>query len=526
MPQDDSSRKRLVLTTGKAGLSCTLTILPGPAADLPTELEIMALLEEYRLATGMVDHDAVNGLVESAKAQPDGTHHAVIATGTPSEDGVHASFTLDESLENAFDEIARRRERIENHDDQSIASEPLIAEDGSSIDHRGRSAFVIVRRGDTLGTITESTPGRDGVTVRGEVIQAKGGRSLTLSLNNSTTIANGRLLAAVDGRLVHSIDEIRVETTLTIPQDVDYTTGNIDFPGDVVVRGGVKDQFVVRSQRDLHVERLVEAGEIRAGRDARLDRGMAGRGTGTLSVGRHLIAHYLDGVDACVERDCVVDNEVKECTLTVNGTMRSPSCAFYGGVLRAARPVELGTVGSPGGAETTIEIGALSELDELTDRIGRMLQTLDAERGHSADELRLLNEMIRNLTPQQAERLTELQFSQIRAEEQACKVASAASNLLETVRDLPIPRLTVGRALHKGVRLKMRQVELLMTDSVLCPVEIDLSPAGEPRCFLNGSIEPSPLKNIASRVDQNESNPLGLLTEFASRTASVIDEAA
>lgn len=525
MTQKDAFRKRLVVRTNSSGLSCTLTILPGGQDDLPSELEIAGVLETYHIAPARTDNDAIAELCRLAKNDQDAEHSAIVATGIPAEDGIHAAFTLDPSLAAEFEAIAKRRERFE-----AEAHEPGTSccgdEPDTNVDYRSQSAFVIVRRGDVLGHITEKTEGVDGMNVRGEVIPAKGGRSLTIERNESTRIEGDNLVAAVDGRLIYNLVRIRVERRLEVSGDVDFTTGNIEFPGDVLIRGGIKDMFRVRNSGSLRVERLIEAGTLDVKGDATLLRGMAGRGGGMLTIGRDLHAHYLDGVKGTITRDCIVTNEIKECTLRVGGSVRSPACSFYGGVLKTIRPVELGTVGSAGGAETVLEIGQLPDLGDLVDRLGSLFGAIDSERDRSADELQALNDTIKKLTPTQAERLTELQFTQIRTEEYTEMVAKAAGTLLDSVRSFPTPRLSVSRSLHRGVRLRLRHLEFVTREAVSCPMILELGPTGKPRCFLNGATQPAPVEKFLVPTSACGGNPLATLTAYVNRILDRANDAA
>ena len=522
--------------TERSGLSCVLTIGPGLRAETPSALEVTSHLESQRISQGLIDQDAIDALIKEAEADPGSEHEAVVAQGRPAIDGDHASFRIKPELAEAFEAIAARRKAakdfLENgapHPHEPAPGSDAGGEPSEPIDFHEVSAFVIVRKGDTLGEIINATDGVDGVDVTGRVISAKGGRSLRIETNDTTEAKGSTLIAAASGRLVWADPRIVVERTLSIAGDVDYTTGNIDFPGPVTIAGNIKDNFRVKVGQDLRVDQLVEAATVCSTRDTTLQRGMAGRGTGTLEVGRDLHAGYLDGVRAVVGRDCVVDREIKECDIEVRGTVKSPICAFYGGRLESLHPVTLGVVGSPAGVETRIEIGGVPQIERLVERLGDIIGTLGAERKRSADELKALNETIRKLTPAQAERLTELQFNQIRADELTEKIAEAAGELLDTVMALPPTRLTVQRALHRGTTIRLGTREMAVKESVPNPVSIDVDPSGKLRCFMNNSTEPTPIRGFAREVINDNDDPVRKLTEYANRViaqSEAADEAA
>jgi uncharacterized protein (DUF342 family) len=470
MSESGPENSRLIIAVDRTGLSCTVTILPGLPSSNPSEIEIRAMLEAHRVASGAIDHDAVAGLIERAAQQADEEHSACVARGTPPEHGEHAGFTLCPELAERFEEIERRREALLEQGEPNGHPSPAQDPDDGAIDFHELSPFVIVHAGDTIGSISEATDGSDGVDVRGETIPAKRGRTQSIKTDYTTRAEGDRLVAAVPGRLVHAIDRVVIETTLTIADDVDYHTGNIDFPGSVVVHGAVKDNFRVRATGDIKLEGLVEAAAIDTAADLSLTRGMAGRGAGEIRVGGDLLAGYLDGVEGTIGGNCVVTNEIKACRLRVARRVESPACAFYGGDLHAGLRIELGTLGSEGGVETAVSVGEHDEIDDLAARTKSLIAAIETKKDRAASELAALNGAIKKLNATQAERLTELQFEQIQADGLVAKLGEAAAELLGVLGRHASPTLVVKRRLHAGVRIRLRHACFVIRESITGPV--------------------------------------------------------
>ena len=512
MSDPDSANQRLVVSSDRKGLACTLTILAGAADTIPDAFTVGATIEAHEITPSMIDRGAIEELVARAQSQPDSDHAALVAQGTPPKDGEHAKFELAAHLVEKFEEIQSRRDRLDAGED--IQNTQAKDAEGNAVDFRTQSAFVFVHEGDILGTVTDPIPGVEGCDVRGRVISPKQGRSLRLTLNESTTIIDGKLVARVNGVLKSTIDQIRVDSTLTIQGDVDFSTGNVDFPGSVLVEGGVKDLFELSATGVICIHKLVEAASLKSGGDLILNQGMAGRETGKIQVGGDLRAGYLDGITASVQGCCEILKEIKESDITVLGRVDSPACVFYGGRIDSHKRVDIGSIGSTGGVATAMSVGALPTIDDMILRFDMAIDKIGKQQNDGQLEL-LLNKTVKKLTATQINRVAELQFAQNRAREMEEKIAVAARGLLDVMESLGTPTIKIRQTLYKGVSIRLRHVEFMIKETVNGPVLIDLDPNGVPRCFLNGSTQPTPIKQIATFIGEAKADPVPLLTALA-----------
>lgn len=517
MTQQPADSERFVLTFDRDGLSCTLAILPGDADSVPTEISILAALEEQRVDPNRLVEGAIEGLLAEAEADPASEHAAVIARGIAPVHGGDGGFELCDELAGKLDEIKRRNDLVRDMSNQGRAAEMPDGTDGA-IDFREMSAFVIVKQGDVVGTVHEKDDGTDGIDVRGQTIPAKKGKSCPIKIGNTIEVTSGEAVAKNDGVLKYRIDSVEVSPTLDIAGDVDYETGNVDFPGDVDVLGGVKDHFVVKAGGAITIHKLVEAAEIIGGAGGvSFKQGMAGRELGLLDLEGDLHAGYLDGVKGEIHGDLRVDREIKECTLRVEGGVISPECAVYGGSLEAVREIEIGVAGGPGGVPTEICVGRLPELESMAERVEHLKHDVDLERDQTKAEYEALNQS-KNLTATQAERLTELQFLQITREELAGKIVQSCEHLLEAAAKSSRTSLMIHRAAYKGVRIRLRNAELRIREMVQGPIVLDLDPGGLPRCTRQG--QPVPIGEVAMIEDTGEkTDPIRRLSAIAAQAA-------
>ena len=64
---------------------------------------------------------------------------------------------------------------------------------------------------------------------------------------------------------------------LDIPGNVDFSTGSINFLGDINIKGDVLSGFTVRAMGNIHVDGVIEAGSaVEAGGDLVVVKGILG----------------------------------------------------------------------------------------------------------------------------------------------------------------------------------------------------------------------------------------------------------
>lgn len=540
----DGIGERIAIRVTPDGMSCALVILPGPAESVPRAFEAIAILEAEGISGQMLDQNAVEFVLEQARAAPDKEQRAEVARGTPAVDETRASFTLDPELTERLASIYERQRLLRSGEStppggaettgaNELSSEPdpddgTAGRGGRGVDFRADSSFVEVGAGDRLGTITPSIPGRDGVNVRGDPVPHKRTPALNLKGHRSVLITDDGVIAANPGVLRiepagvlinrnaagHAEpNRVMVDPVLEIQGGVGYETGNISFTGDVVVYNGIKDHFRLDVGQTLTVRGLVEAAHIRCERDASIEHGMAGREIGTLDILGDLTAGYLDGVSGTVRGTLSVRHEIKGCRLRVGRRIVAPDCALFGGEVYAEQEIDVGVLGGPGGAETAVGIGTDEQIAGLSDRLSGLLATLQQKRERGETEYKALQQRLNSLTPTQAERLTELLFEQTTNENLEQRIAIASGDLLEAAKRWSPAVVRTSRAVHKGVRIRLRHVELRIKQSVLGVAEFSLDKHGEPVCRLNNQPDLTPIGSIATV--SSAADPLRLLHDTA-----------
>ncbi|MBE3550249.1 MAG: DUF342 domain-containing protein [Brockia lithotrophica] len=152
----------------------------------------------------------------------------------------------------------------------SFSEADAVPEDESRVDYRERTPYLAVRRGQKIAEVLPPVPGTPGLTVSGKVVPAPSPPAPRIRCGKGVRLdeASGALYAEHDGALF--VEERSGEVLVAVREllehrgDVDLASGNIHFPGSVVIRGDVAEGMLVEAGEDLVISGQVEGATVRA----------------------------------------------------------------------------------------------------------------------------------------------------------------------------------------------------------------------------------------------------------------------
>ncbi len=310
-----------------------------PSAGTGAQIELASVGEKLA-AMGVrfgIDWDAINSSILACTTSRKRVANVEIARGRKPAEEVDSHLEIEPSL-------LRKR----------VSDEPQTR----TVDFKALSPFEVVKKGGTLALMVPRTEGEAGIDVTGVAVAY--GRSTRKSLRpGKNTLTEGdRVVAACDGKFVTGEDSFWVSEVLEIPGDVDYSTGHIDFPGDVIVHGQIKQGFMVKAGGSLTCAKTIDASEISCGGDLVTDQGILGRIQSTVKVGGQIHAKFIEncyveaGGDVHASTGCL--NSVVN---TLGAITTGPKGVIIGGKLWAQKGVTAFQIGSPAGVRTEICCG-------------------------------------------------------------------------------------------------------------------------------------------------------------------------
>lgn len=133
------------------------------------------------------------------------------------------------------------------------------------IDYKNIGSVVAVKKGQVIAEKIEGKKGEDGINIKGEVKKHKTTKPMVFRASEGCELqGENKIVATKDGK-----PEVKNGTFLVRPiyemiSDVDLSTGNVKFLGDIVVHGNVKEGMKVEGDSSVSIDGNVEAAEIKA----------------------------------------------------------------------------------------------------------------------------------------------------------------------------------------------------------------------------------------------------------------------
>lgn len=288
-------------------------------------------------------------------------------------------------------QVAEGREVVQGKDGYIVDFFSRIDRRQVEVDEFGRVDYASLNlvqnaaEGDVICEAVPPTKAVPGRTVLDREIPGRDGKAAALPKGRNTEISEdgSKLLASASGRVEFSGRSYQIKSMLDIAGNVDYSSGNINFLGDVHIRGDVCSGFSVRSVGNITVDGVVEAGTVEAGGDLIVAKGIVGNKEAIIRSHHNVYTKYLDNgivhvrgnlyTDSILHSEVYCDGEIQ--AVSGRGTI-------VGGVVRAAKGVQAKIVGNRSESTTAIILGgqpcADFECELLFDNIDELEQELEA----------------------------------------------------------------------------------------------------------------------------------------------------
>ncbi|MFH2092802.1 MAG: flagellar assembly protein A [Pseudomonadota bacterium] len=327
-----------------------------------TSAEILDLLRHKQIFAGILDDDAIDTWL--AKSTVD---QIVIATGKAADHGENGKIIF--------------------HFETEFTNPGKVNEDGT-IDFKDRGKTPFVKTGDLLAQKVPARASEAGMSLSGSPIPVEEVEDPAFEAGPGTQMSEDGLSihAAIDGQPhLDKLGTISVNSELIIPGDVDYKTGNIDFNGNIVVKGMIKEGFKVKGINLTAQE--IEGSIIDITGDLKVSAGITDT---NISAHGNIYAKFVSRSKIMGFGDINVSKEILDSNIFVSGKCINDTGHIIASKICAKLGINAGKIGTPSSKPSTLKVGIDEHVAILKEQIEKVLESSVAKSNLIKDEIKKL----------------------------------------------------------------------------------------------------------------------------------------
>lgn len=246
----------------------------------------------------------------------------------------------------------------------SPTSKPKLLEDGS-VDFHELNLFTRVKQGDLLAELIPEVPGEKGKDVFGNDILPSQAKKKALKFGRNIRLSEDKtkIYSEVDGDVKLEDDTVFVSNTYTVPADVDNSTGDIHYDGNVFVTGNVRSGFTIETSGDIEVNGVVEGATLIAGGNIVLKRGVQGMSKGYLEAGNDIVTKFIESCNVKAGHTINTGSSLHSDLIAAESVIVSGRKGFLiGGTISAGKRIEASVFGNKMNTATVLKVGVEPEV--------------------------------------------------------------------------------------------------------------------------------------------------------------------
>ncbi len=330
-----------------------------------------------------------------------------------------------------------------------------------NVDYRDLGLVTNIEEGTVIAEITPPTEGEPGKDIRGIVAAQTPGKPPLLNIGAGTKLSEDGLCiyADISGNLRWTGKQFVVDKDVAINGDVDVSVGNIDFIGDVIIRGNVEEGYEIYSGGNVTVTGMVTGARIVA--------------KGKIDVRMGVVSSYFEAED-------ISANFFENCTVTARGNLTAQNfmgcevfcsgklvasggkAAIIGGKYTCLSDIEANIIGSETYTRTNLVLGNTAilaeeriELEKKIDEFKLQIEQL----GLACDALQAQKKAAGSLPEDREEMLV----TSIRAKFVHQKQLKEMKRRIEEInKEIDISndlRVVARRAIYPGVTIRINSLQ-------------------------------------------------------------------
>lgn len=471
---------------------------PPPSENPITEAQLLKLLEG-QVADALLDRAVLADIVKNLN-EKGVVEQRRIAKGKLAEQGTNGKLLL----------LVKK---------YAPANQIEVKEESAPSDLRNLHRFDNIVKGQIVGRLYPPKPGAGGMDITGKEIVAKPGAPAKITFDPSVILKKDPaeptyelICAEADGYLLEENGKLSVKPELYIKGDVDFSHGNLDFVGKIVIKGDVMPGFQVRAKCGIEVGGTVRAASLISPAGDIVVKGFVHGGEKSSVVcGANFRARGLTGADVEARGEIFVEKEITSSRIKTQSTIRAANARLFGGESEFVCGAEFSVLGNESGVGTNLrfcsDVEATVAYSDLQTRIRdheKGIELLKLHLGPLADnpaKLRSLSAAHRSKMDGLLKKLSSVVSSYQKLLEQKVAMVATAKVSEQSV-------VNVQKTLHLGVNFLASDVSFKVAEEKKGPLSVKY--VAESKQFSYGAVEaivcPPSVPKASESQDKKQEN--------------------
>lgn len=267
--------------------------------------------------------------------------------------------------------------------------------------------------------------------------------------------------------MTYKDERLLVENELLIDGDVSLATGDINFSGNIHIRGNVLTGVVVASAKgDVIVDGYVEACQIYAGGSVVMKNGMQGNGKGKIIAGGSVSGKFFErvtiesGMD--VHANAIMNSDI---TAVQDIVVSGKFGIIIGGCIRTQRQVTATIIGNMSEVKTILQVG--SDVDLYATLLANEKDQKDLKKEY--DKINAVMKKVDEALQAGENRQLEMQKrkllrGKIEKETQLTENLKKNKKIMDQIARCSQAKIKVQKALYPGTSIMMNGVKAVISD--------------------------------------------------------------
>jgi len=404
--------------------------------------EIFNILHDHGIIFG-INHEYIKKIVRDKLYNQD----HVIATGNPSVQGADARVKF------FFNTIPY----LDRHS---------IEYSSGSTDYHDKGKIDKVAEGTVLAEIIPHTEGSSCMTVIGDEIKAIPGNPAHITAGENVILAKDGFVykSAVSGHPQFHNGRISVSSYFEV-EDVDLTTGNVIFDGDVRVKGNIRSGFNVYSEGNITVESCIHHAEVIAKGSITVKGGKTAGEGGFIKSRIDVSMDFLEGGRVEAKHDLLVRKAIINSDVYAGNSVicEETDGLISGGSIHATNLIRANILGSENNHPTEIVLGYTEKSKERLVELKKLIQKINEDLMDYSEEFKACHDAINQIKSSgviDQDKLALVQASYNETDQEVHALMIEFKKLKEELQDnidnsnyTDAPKLCVSGNIYPGVKI-------------------------------------------------------------------------